>query len=229
LPYPLENRFEFFWIHHHIILDGWSTALILGDIARLYDAYRAGEACQLEPPRPYGDFVSWFRRRDPERAKAFWKRQLAGFKNVTSICENFSRPRGVGSNSFMRTKELTWEAGLTRTLQAFARRHQLTLSTIVHGAWALCYRYPGMGGCVVGSTMSGRPAELEGSHRMVGLFINVSCPSGSKFARRPRCEWLQSLQRLWQKSGNTNSRAGCIIQEWSEIRNAHLFESIFDI
>ncbi len=69
---------------------------------------------------------------------------------------------------------LTLPAELSRHLQAFARRHRLTLNTLLQGAWAiLLARYTGRTDMVFGATVAGRPAALSGVERMVGLFINT--------------------------------------------------------
>ena len=45
----------------------------------------------------------------------------------------------------------------------FARRHRLTVNTLVQGAWALLLsRYGGAEDVVFGVTVAGRPAELPG-------------------------------------------------------------------
>jgi non-ribosomal peptide synthetase component F len=57
---------------------------------------------------------------------------------------------------------------------AFARRHRLTVNTLVQGAWALLLaRYGGSDDVVFGVTVAGRPAELTEVERTVGLFINT--------------------------------------------------------
>ncbi|HYH46910.1 MAG TPA: amino acid adenylation domain-containing protein, partial [Thermoanaerobaculia bacterium] len=70
--------------------------------------------------------------------------------------------------------ELRLPPAETAALQAFARRHQLTRSALVSGAWAvLLARYGGAEDVVFGSVVSGRPPELPGVEEMVGLFINT--------------------------------------------------------
>ena len=59
-------------------------------------------------------------------------------------------------------------------LQGWARRQQLTLNTLVQGAWALLLsRYSGSQDVCFGVTVAGRPATLPGVESMVGLFINT--------------------------------------------------------
>ena len=71
-------------------------------------------------------------------------------------------------------QELHFETALTEQLQNLARRQQVTLNTVVQGAWGLLLsRYSREGDVVFGATVSGRPAELPGVESMVGLFINT--------------------------------------------------------
>ena len=57
----------------------------------------------------------------------------------------------------------------TSSLQAIARANQITLSTIVQGAWALLLaHYNASNDVVFGAAFSGRPAELPGIETMIG-------------------------------------------------------------
>ena len=54
------------------------------------------------------------------------------------------------------------------------RRQGLTLNTLIQTAWAILLgRLLGRGDVVFGVTVSGRPPEVAGIERMVGLFINT--------------------------------------------------------
>jgi hypothetical protein len=81
----------------------------------------------------------------------------------------------------------------TEAVRRVARQHQLTLNTIVQGAWTLLLgRYTGEEDIVFGATVSGRPPELEDVESMVGLFINTLPVRES--AARPSCPRLKALQ-----------------------------------
>ena len=64
------------WSHHHMLLDGWSVALVLKEIFTFYEALRRGEDLQLERPRPYGDYIAWLKRQDLKKAEDFWRATL---------------------------------------------------------------------------------------------------------------------------------------------------------
>jgi amino acid adenylation domain-containing protein len=73
-----RDRHLMLWSVHHLLLDGWSSALVLDDLARSYAALRQGEAPRLAPSRPFEDFVRWLERRDAAASESFWRRELAG-------------------------------------------------------------------------------------------------------------------------------------------------------
>src|SRR6185295_10833209 len=54
-----EDVSHLIWSHHHMLLDGWSVALVLQETFSFYEALRRGEDLQLERPRPYGDYIAW--------------------------------------------------------------------------------------------------------------------------------------------------------------------------
>ena len=89
--------------------------------------------------------------------------------------------------------ELSAEA--TAALGDLSRRHQVTLSTVVQGAWALLLgRHSGLADVVFGLTVSGRPADLQGVESMVGMFINTLPVRVRVDPGEPLVPWLRRLQ-----------------------------------
>ena len=88
-------------------------------------------------------------------------------------------------------------SGLHARLLQAAQRAQVTLNTLMQGAWAiLLARYGGRHRAAFGVTVSGRPADLPGVERMMGLFINsvplwVDAPASA-----PATDWLRELHTL---------------------------------
>ena len=89
-------------------------------------------------------------------------------------CSATGGPRETAPAGFPQSESLELSASTTAGLQGLARRHRLTLNTLVQGAWGLLLsRYSGSDDVVFGATVSGRPAELPGVETMVGLFLNT--------------------------------------------------------
>ena len=73
------ERHRLLWSSHHLLLDGWSTSRVLGDVLSAYAALTRGQAPRLTPCRPFRDFVSWLGKQDPSSADAFWSQQLRDY------------------------------------------------------------------------------------------------------------------------------------------------------
>src|SRR5579885_2071641 len=52
-----EREHGFIWTFHHLILDGWSIALLVQELAAVYTALSEGrERAPLPPARPFSDY-----------------------------------------------------------------------------------------------------------------------------------------------------------------------------
>ncbi len=120
----------------------------------------------------------------------------------------------------------------TRQLQSTLQANQLTVNTLVQGAWALLLsRYSGEQDVVFGVTVAGRPVEFPEMHNTVGLFIN-SVPLR---VRLPDVQvdmtvkaWLQALQQHNVTLREHEHLALVTIQSLSEVgKGQQLFESLF--
>src|SRR5262245_24349313 len=169
-----DDDYEFIYSHHHLLSDGWSTAIIIKEILAFYSSAVKGETLQLDSPRPYRDYINWLQRQDLLEAESFWRKTLAGFTTPTTLSTKSlaTLPPEDGDHQLQQRKWLS--AAATSQLRSLGRRHELTLNTLVLGAWAyLLSRHSGTNDVVFGVTVSGRPAQLAGVEAMVGLFINT--------------------------------------------------------
>jgi non-ribosomal peptide synthetase component F len=83
-------------------------------------------------------------------------------------------------------------------LQSLAKEHQLTLNTLVQGAWALLLsRYSGETDVVFSATKSCRRSTIAGAESMVGRFINTLPVRVSVPARDALLPWLKKLRAQW--------------------------------
>ncbi|MFC0111606.1 non-ribosomal peptide synthetase [Kibdelosporangium aridum] len=153
---------------HHLVLDGWSRALLESELLQIYAA--GGVASALPPSRSYRDYLAWLDQQDKESARAAWQAELAGAeRSRLGISERARKAPGQQAR-----EAIGYSPEFTSALAEFARRHGLTLNTLVQGAWALVLaRLAHRRDVVFGAVVSGRPAELPGVEQVVGLFINT--------------------------------------------------------
>jgi len=189
-----EGRWQVVWGHHHLLLDGWSVAIVLGEVFAAYRALAAGGAAGEAPVvgrRPFRDFVAWASELDAGAAAEFWRGRLAGIGAAAPVgVERVTGTLGGGRYRVVVPGDVT--AGLA----AAGRRHQVTLNTVVQGAWAvLLAAYGGSDDVVFGVTTSGRGEQLDGMAGMVGLLINTTPARVGVDRDVPLAAWLRRLQR----------------------------------
>ncbi|MCF4140793.1 amino acid adenylation domain-containing protein [Streptomyces sp. Tue 6430] len=162
------RRFRFVLANHHILLDGWSMAIMLRELFVLYA--QGGDETGLPRVTPYRDYLAWAASRDRDEAAKAWGRALAGVEEPTLLAP--AAPAAATEPPHYHHHELSEE--LTAAVAALARRHDLTANTVVQASWGvLLGRLTGRDDVVFGSTVSGRPPEMAGMENMVGLFINT--------------------------------------------------------
>ncbi|WP_437755167.1 amino acid adenylation domain-containing protein [Sorangium sp. So ce1389] len=188
------------WSHHHLLLDGWSAALVLQDAFSAYDALRAGRAAALPARRRYREYIAWLGERDARAEEPFWRGALAGFGAATPLPLERAAPAEGASGQGTRTVSLP--EPVTARLSRFAQQHHVTSSALVQAAWALLLsRTARTDDVLFGITVSGRSAPLAGIESMVGLFINtlplrVAVPPAATVA-----DWLRDLLRTTTELG----------------------------
>ena len=223
-----QDAHKFIWSFHHLLLDGWGLAIVIGEVFAFYEAFREGQSAHdvhVRPSRPYRDYIAWLQ--DQPSAETFWRKTLKGFTVPTPI----DVPRAFGERDEEEAygnQRIRLSAETTDALQAFAKQHQLTLNTLVQGAWALLLgRYSHEQDVVFGATVSGRPALLDGVEAMVGPFINtipvrVRIQPGAQIVL-----WLKEIQARQVEAREYEYSPLNEVQGWSDVpRGQQLFDSV---
>ncbi len=154
--------------NHHILLDGWSTPLILRDLLTLYAT--DGDPEILPRVQSYRDYLSWISKQEPETSLRAWQEALRGVDTSTHLSRADTAAETVASE--IHSYSLPTER--TETLRAFARSRGLTMATLVQVAWGIVLaELLGRDDVVFGGTVSGRPPQVPGVESIVGLFINT--------------------------------------------------------
>ncbi|MGW5701159.1 non-ribosomal peptide synthase/polyketide synthase [Amycolatopsis japonica] len=205
------------WTFHHVLLDGWSVFGVLSDVV----AVLRGE--ELPVRRPFRDYAGWLAEQDDEAAEAHWRAELAGVTPTPLPGDRGARAHAASSSARV---PVDFDDATTARIHAFARRHHLTLNTIVQGAWAaLLSRYSGESEVCFGATVSGRPVELPGADDIAGLFINTLPVRVRLDAGRGLVDWLRELQAAQAESRRYGHVGLPRLQSWSDTGGS-LFDSI---
>ncbi len=160
---------------HHVVSDGWSLGVLIGELAALYDGFVKGQAPSLpELTIQYADFAVWQRRwlsgEVLERQLAYWKETLGGSPPVLELPTDKPRPAVQTFEGSFLTGEIGPE--LTEALKDLSRREGVSLyMTLLAAFKTLLARYAGQEEVVVGTPIANRNwIDIE---NLIGFFVNT--------------------------------------------------------
>ncbi|MCT6862747.1 MAG: amino acid adenylation domain-containing protein [Bacillus velezensis] len=172
------ERYVCIWSHHHIVMDGWCFGIVMKEFLMIYQSLGDERLPFLEPVQPYGKYIKWLMKQDRKEAEIFWKTRLADLEQTASLPKKSAEPNGELEQAVFTISEEQ-----TNELKNIAARAGATLNTVFQALWGiLLQRVSRCDDAVFGSVVSGRPSDLAGVEKMVGLFINtipVRVKSGS--------------------------------------------------
>ena len=216
-----ENLHQWIWSHHHLLMDGWSLPLVLGQVS--------GTAEQPGATRPYRDYIEWLQKQDLGNAESYWRETLKGFAEPTRIGIEKSSQSAPAPREKYQEVSVKLSKNATERLERVAREQRLTLNTLVQGGWGLLLsRYSGEKDVVYGATVSGRPADLPGIDKVVGVFINTLPVRLKVGSEETAADCLKRLQEQQAEMRQYEYSPLLQVQAWSDVpRGEALFESIF--
>ena len=228
-----ETRYKFVWTFHHAIIDGRSLVIILKEVFAVYNALGKSRTLDLPRSKPYRDYIQWLGDQDLSEAESFWREALQGFASPTLLaidCEpGGADPDGAAfAASRYKEQEITLAASVTSRLRTLAEESEITLNTLVQGAWALMLsRYSGEEEVVFGATRRCRRSSLADADSIVGLFINTLPMRVTVNGTRRLLPWLKEIRAHHVALRKVEHTPLVKIQEWSEVsRGRALFDSI---
>jgi amino acid adenylation domain-containing protein len=169
-----QEEHLFLIVMHHICSDGWSSRVLLRELASLYLRGEDPSRTLPELPIQYSDFAAWQREwlTGPllEQQLSYWQQRLAGTPPAISLPTD--RPRPAVQSFRGATEFLDLPKELSAAVNALSRREGVTLfMTLLAAFQALLSRCTGSDDITVGSPVSNRTrVETEG---LIGFFVNT--------------------------------------------------------
>jgi amino acid adenylation domain-containing protein len=162
---------EFLLTLHHIIADGWSMGLMIGEINTLY---RDSGSTALPPlPIQFADYAAWQQRtlagEGFQRDLEYWRGQLAGASTLELPTD---RPRPPVETFQGTIQPIRFEEALTAALHGVARQCGGTLYMVLMAAFhALLHQHSGQRDLSVGSPIANR--DRVETEDLIGFFANT--------------------------------------------------------
>ncbi|WP_055698438.1 non-ribosomal peptide synthetase [Streptomyces silaceus] len=159
---------------HHVTVDGWSSAVLLEELAELYAAGHEGRPHRLaDLPVQYADYALWQHRLAEtghfDRLVEHWTGRLDGILDLPGLPLDRRRP----THPEHRGESLRFRipAGTTDAVRALCREEDSTLfMALLAALYAVLNRRTGETDLVVGSDVAGRSDTR--TEPLIGFFVN---------------------------------------------------------
>ncbi|MFF4428090.1 amino acid adenylation domain-containing protein [Streptomyces sp. NPDC001513] len=168
-----EDQHRLIHVEHHLIHDGHSFAILLGDVFSVYRSHVLGEELELGTPSSYADHVRARAEGVPGEelaaGLAYWSETLRDASYDMPL-PGLTRP-GARRRHHGGQLRQSIGADLAERLRAHTRERGLTPFATLLGLFAeLLRRHSGRSQMVVGTAVGNRPRGFEDA---VGMFVNT--------------------------------------------------------
>lgn len=218
-----NQTYEFIWLHHHILMDGWCVTMLIKDFFQIYHSLIRKQPVELKKVQPYANYINWLMNVEKENAFAYWREYLSGYSTLSTIPKLQAKLK----KEYKATRQsFTWNTELSKSIRKFCGESGLTESTFLQVAWGILLgKYNNTDDVVFGVVVSGRPPEVEGIEDMIGLFINTIPVRVNASAHKTTKELLQDAQQALIKGINHHYTQLAEIQSETEL-GRELFDHV---
>lgn len=162
------DRYRFLWTCHHILLDGWSSAMVLDAVFSFCKAQLTNDTFELTPTTPFMKFVSWEKSLPKIKQSRKWK---------TLLKNSYPQKQPLLSKANRQTHRTTvhdlTSISVSR-LGESSRKNQVTIPSTLFASWAIILaKLAGQPNTVFGLTVAGRNNIFDDNSTMVGMFANT--------------------------------------------------------
>lgn len=160
---------------HHIIFDGWSAGILLGELSDLYSAFKKGAGSPLtQPELQYADFAAWQQALltpEVERAQLEYWRPVLSNPPVLQLATN--RPRPVTQSYRGAAEELAIPTELIPDLKELARKEGATLFMLLLAGYSVLLHHASTQSDVVIGCPVANYRDRGELHGVIGPLLNT--------------------------------------------------------
>lgn len=222
-----DDQYQIVWTFHHILFDGRSFAPLLQEAFATYQTLRDGGVPDLPQTRPFREHIDWLECQDFEQHESFWRERLAGFSAPTALPSPVTTPDSKARDE-RGHHVVTLARETSEALRELAADLDVTMNTLIQGAWALLLgRHSGEQDVVFGAIRACRHSSVSNAQDITGVFINTVPIRVSLTPETVVADWLRSLRARDLELRAVEQTPLVTVQGWSEVpAGTPLFDSV---
>ncbi|KAA8785052.1 amino acid adenylation domain-containing protein [Paenibacillus amylolyticus] len=164
-----ENNYSLLISNHHIIYDGWSTAILIEEFLNHYSSMFMGNEPNIRIKSKFREFVKT--EYSSVIDDVFWSNYLLDIESYPLLNGSWDKQR---DEKDFRTYETIGTRELSQQVINKAREQRVSQSSIFFLAWGITLqKYLDHNDIVFGITLSQRNESIPGIMESIGLYINT--------------------------------------------------------
>lgn len=213
------------WSFHHILIDGYSIAILAKDFFQIYDTISKGQMPETVPAPSYRRFVSWLEKQDIEPARKYWEDYISGEEQPCGL------PGDLPGEGFeIAETSFGIRQNLLEKIKEYARARAVTVNSVFQGAWGiLLSAYNRRSSILFGNVMAVRPPQMKDADKIAGMFsgtypVRIKAGEGDVFSdivKRANEDFLNGMKYA---ICSVSDLSGCA----RRIKSLYIFEN-FDL
>lgn len=161
------------WLCHHALIDVWSAALVLREVAIAYAASGPDADLDMPGPMPFRRFVDWTVNADRKEARAFWRAAIGDYSQTARLQLPHAEV-APATSGLQGTASFKLEDAATEDIRKGARELGVTVSSFISAVWGVVlHRLAGSDDVLFGLAATLRPPELSGATDAIGNFVTT--------------------------------------------------------
>ncbi|MCP4157680.1 MAG: AMP-binding protein, partial [bacterium] len=213
-----HHKHEMIISNHHIIYDGWSSGIILGEFFDAYNNLENGKQPGKINKSSFKEFIK--RIKNPEnknKQNTYWKNYL---QNLQEPGREIPEKRTIRNKRTTRREATILEQlpeNIATQTSEFVKKYKITQPSLLLSAWGLLLQtYNNTKDILFDTTVSGRTAKVKGIEQMVGLFIDTIPLRVRTGENEEVAEFLNRLYKEQQTRQEYENTAGIETKELFE-------------
>jgi len=195
-----KTDYRLIWSVHHLLADGASIPEIISAVLKSYNTQHYFVSTD-ENAYQYSQYLNWLNQQDQKLALSYWHSYLQDVEATPTRLRQFSN-NAESQQSLQSIPEVNFALSESKTeaLTTYLKINKITLSTFLHGIWALLIRlYSGSESPLFACTVSGRHSDVAGMSNAVGLYLNAQPRNITVSNEMSIQEWFIGIQKSIQE------------------------------
>lgn len=167
-----DGRLGFIWTYHHLIIDGWSRAILLSEFVRFYNEELDGIVGEAAGAISLAQIYGWHKQQCACSSPDFWRQTLTGIGDTKLMGQvSVGEDEGVEQYRY-HMDERVLPPAQTEALRKKALQHGTTLASLIQAVWTVVLKLStGQTDVIFGLISAHR--DYESADQMVGMLVNL--------------------------------------------------------